>query len=145
MPDWREILSRDGPAAWRTAYRLLGNRADADECFQEACLAALEMSRRELVHNWRGLLQRLAVARSVDRLRARQRAGSRMSLFPCDQLRDDSPSPSQNAEVAELAGELDDVVHHVRQGDKSGQLVHFRQARAEDRSVTGWIVTVVAQ
>ena len=40
MPDWREILSRDGPAAWRTAYRLLGNRADADECFQEACMAA---------------------------------------------------------------------------------------------------------
>ena len=40
MPDWQEILSQDGPSAWRTAYRLLGNRADADECFQEACLAA---------------------------------------------------------------------------------------------------------
>jgi RNA polymerase sigma-70 factor (ECF subfamily) len=106
MPDWQEILSRDGPAAWRTAYRLLGNRADADECFQEACLAALEVSLREVVHNWRGLLQRLAAARSVDRLRARHRARSRMSLFPCDQLHDDSPSPPQNAEEAELAGEL---------------------------------------
>src|SRR5271157_4030771 len=74
MPDWREILSRGGPAAWRTAYRLLGNRANADECFQEACVAALVVSRRELVHNWRGLLQRLAVARSVDRLRVRKRA-----------------------------------------------------------------------
>src|SRR5208337_2441666 len=109
MPDWQEILSRDGPAAWRTVYRLLGNRAEADECFQKQCLA---------------------VARSVDRLQARQRAWSRMSLFPCDQLRDDSPSLAQNAEVAELAGKLDDVVHHVWQGDKSGQLVHFWQARA---------------
>ena len=27
MPDWPTILSRDGPAVWRTAYRLLGNRA----------------------------------------------------------------------------------------------------------------------
>jgi RNA polymerase sigma-70 factor, ECF subfamily len=106
MPDWREILSRDGPAAWRTAYQRLGNRADADECFQEACLVALEVSRREVVHNWRGLLQRLAVARSLDRLRVRWRAGSRISLFPCDQVRDHSPSPSQNVEVAELADEL---------------------------------------
>ncbi len=106
MPDWREILSRHGPAAWQTAYRLLGNRADADECFQEACLAALAVSRREVVHNWRGLLQRLATARSVDRLRARQRARSRVTLFSWNRLRDDSPSPSQNAEEAELSGEL---------------------------------------
>jgi len=52
MPDWQEILSRDGPAAWRTVYRLLGNRAEADECFQKVCLAVLEVSRREVVHNW---------------------------------------------------------------------------------------------
>jgi len=83
-----------------------GNRADADECFQEACLAALEVSRRKVVHNWRGLLQRLAAARAVGRLQAPQRARSRMSLFPCDRLRDDSPSPPRNAEEAELAGEL---------------------------------------
>jgi len=47
--------------------------------------------------------------------------------------------------AGDLAGKLDDVVHHVRQGDKSGQLVHFRQARAEDRSVAGRIVAIVAQ
>lgn len=36
MPDWRAILHRDGPAAWRAAYRLVGDRQDADECLQEA-------------------------------------------------------------------------------------------------------------
>ena len=41
MPDWQEILSRDGPPAWRAAYRITGNRADADECLQEAFLGAL--------------------------------------------------------------------------------------------------------
>ena len=41
MPDWDEILTRDGPAVWRTAYRIVGNRADADECVQEAFLSAL--------------------------------------------------------------------------------------------------------
>ena len=44
-----------------------------------------------------------------------------------------------------LAGKLDDVVHHVRQGDERGQLVHLQQARAEDRSVAGRIVAIVAQ
>ena len=64
-----------GAAVWRTAYRLLGNRADADECFQEAFLAALEVSRREPVRDWGALLRRLAAARALDRLRRRYRHG----------------------------------------------------------------------
>jgi RNA polymerase sigma-70 factor, ECF subfamily len=55
MPDWQEILSRDGGAVWQTAYRYVGNRADADECFQEAFLAAFELSRRQEIQNWRAL------------------------------------------------------------------------------------------
>jgi RNA polymerase sigma-70 factor (ECF subfamily) len=106
MPDWREILGRDGPAAWRTAFRILGNRADADECFQEACLAALEVSRREEVRHWRGLLQRLAAARAVDRLRTRAR-GRLSCTFPgWDEMSDGSPSPPERAEEAELAERL---------------------------------------
>ena len=69
MPDWQEILSRDGGAVWQTAYRYLGNRADADECFQEAFLAAFKFSRHHEVTNWRAILKRLAAARAIDRLR----------------------------------------------------------------------------
>ncbi len=32
--DWKTILERDGPTAWRAAYRLLGNAADADDCLR---------------------------------------------------------------------------------------------------------------
>jgi RNA polymerase sigma-70 factor, ECF subfamily len=110
MPDWQEILSRDGPAAWQTAFRLLGNRADADECFQEACLAALEVSRREEVRNWRGLLQRLATARAVDRLRMRRRRKLSGAISDWDEMRDGSPSPLQHAEEAELADRLRTVL-----------------------------------
>ncbi len=106
MPDWQEILVRDGPAAWQTAYRLLGNRADADDCFQEACLAAVDVSRRELVHNWRGLLQRLATLRAMDRLRSGNRARRQQPLPRWDELPDRSPDPVQHAEEAELAHEL---------------------------------------
>jgi RNA polymerase sigma factor (sigma-70 family) len=103
MPDWREILSRDGPAAWRSAYRLLGNRADADECFQEALLAAWEVSRREEVRHWRALLHRLATVRAVDRLRRRV---AHEPVADWDAVRGPAPPSSQGAEDAELSERL---------------------------------------
>jgi RNA polymerase sigma-70 factor (ECF subfamily) len=106
MPDWQEIIDRDGAAVWRTAYRLLGNRADADECFQEALLAALEISRREPVQHWRALLQRLAAARAVDRLRHRRRQGVHQPVNDWDLVRDPAVPPEQIAEDAELSERL---------------------------------------
>ncbi len=106
MPDWEAILRRDGPAVWRTAYRLLGHRADADECFQEAFLAALEVARRGPVRHWRGLLQRLAAARAVDRLRERYRRGRPRSVDDTNALGSPPPSPSRAAEDAELIEQL---------------------------------------
>lgn len=106
MPDWQEVLSSDGPAVWRTAYRLLGNAADADECFQEAFLDALEVSRRGEVRHWRGLLQRLVTARAVDRLRSNRRRGDPARVVDWAAVRDSGPSPLQSAEEAELAGRL---------------------------------------
>jgi RNA polymerase sigma-70 factor (ECF subfamily) len=102
MPDWQDILRREGPAAWRTAYRLLGNRADADDCLQDTFLAALEISRREEVRHWHGLLQHLATTRALDRLRERG-CGPRDRLADWDTVPGPSPPPSQAAEDAELA------------------------------------------
>jgi RNA polymerase sigma-70 factor (ECF subfamily) len=106
MPDWQEIVSRDGPAVWRSAYRYVGNRADADECFQEALLAAWEFSRRQQVQNWRALLIRLAAARAIDRLRRRRHQATPREVPDWNSLPDQSPSPDQSAEDAELSERL---------------------------------------
>jgi RNA polymerase sigma-70 factor (ECF subfamily) len=106
MPDWQEILSRDGPAVWQTAYRYLGNRADADECFQEAFLAAFEFSRRQEVQNWRALLKRLVAARAVDRLRRRRHQTGRREAPDWEALPDQAPTPPQVAEDAESSERL---------------------------------------
>ncbi len=113
MPDWEMIVRRDGPVVWRTAYRLLNNRADADECFQETFLAALEVARREEVGNWRALLQRLAAARAVDRLRERGRRRSREESADWSAFAGNEPQPSQNAQEAELAQRLRDALAQI--------------------------------
>jgi RNA polymerase sigma-70 factor (ECF subfamily) len=106
MVDWQAILARDGPAVWRTAFRVVGNRADADECFQEAFLGALAVARREPVENWRALLQRLAAARAIDRLRERIRRRAREQEADLDTVGGHDPPPPRQAEDAELAHQL---------------------------------------
>jgi len=106
MIDWEGILSHDGPAIWRTAWRVLGNRADADEVFQETFVAAVEYSRTHTVIHWRALLQRLATARAIDRLRRRVRRNNREMPLSIDHPQTSIPLPLQAAENAELSAKL---------------------------------------
>ncbi|HKB02878.1 MAG TPA: sigma-70 family RNA polymerase sigma factor [Gemmataceae bacterium] len=106
MPDWSAILSRDGPVVWQTAYRLLGNSADADECFQEACLAALAASGRQTVRDWRALLQRIAAARAMDRLRERYRRARHEGPGDLAAFAGSNPGPPEGATAGELAEQL---------------------------------------
>ena len=103
MPDWDAIVGQHGRLVWRTAYRLLGNHADAGDCFQETFLSALSAARRQQVENWGGFLQRLATARALDRLRHRLRQAGRggqladEATVPCP-----APGPPMQAEAQEL-------------------------------------------
>jgi RNA polymerase sigma-70 factor, ECF subfamily len=103
MPDWDAIVGQHGRLVWRTAYRLLGNHADAGDCFQETFLSALSAARRQRVENWGGFLRRLATARALDRLRHRLRqsggGGPRAdeATVPCP-----APGPPLQAEAREL-------------------------------------------
>src|SRR5687767_1790771 len=115
MTDWDGILSREGPAVWRTVYRLLGRRADAEDCFQETFLAALQAWREEAeagreVASPRALLQRLATARAIDRLRSRYRRGGREQEVDHDRGLDALPGshrgPQEHAASTELASSL---------------------------------------
>lgn len=106
MVDWDGIIDREGPAVWRTVRRLLTRRADAEECFQETFLAALELWRRQPVRSPRAALQRLATARAIDRLRHRYRAAAHLSGEPPSALPDAAPSPPERAAAAELAEAL---------------------------------------
>jgi RNA polymerase sigma-70 factor (ECF subfamily) len=119
MIDWEGMLRREGPAVWKTAWKVLGNQADADECFQEACLAAVEYSKTHEVRQWRPLLHQLATARAIDRLRQRIRRKSRESPIPQESLASAGASPLQLAQDSELAvrlrAALNDLPHKQAQ------------------------------
>lgn len=106
MADWEGIVERDGPAVWRTVYRLLGRRADAEECFQETFLAAIELWRRQPVRNPRAALLRLATARAVDRLRQRYRRAGRETAAQWDTVPHPGEGPPGEVAANELSQRL---------------------------------------
>jgi RNA polymerase sigma-70 factor (ECF subfamily) len=110
VTDWEGIVERDGPAVWRTVYRLLGRRADAEDCFQETFLAALRLWERQPVRHPRAALQRLATARAMDHLRRRYRASAHSGPCSWDSLPHPGPSPPQSAAAQELSQRLRDAL-----------------------------------
>ncbi len=112
VQDWQTIVVECGPLVWRTAYRLLGNHADAADCFQETFLAALELSRRQPVRNMSGLLVRLATTRAIDRLRQKVRQEHwQAEDRDCDET--DGRGPAEQVQAQELVGRLREAISEL--------------------------------
>ena len=122
MTNWDAIVASDGPMVWRTLWRLLADRADVEECFQETFIAALKLSRRQRVENWSAVLCSVATARAMDRLRRRYRqgahrlsggggeemAGRRLTEAPSTEA-----SPEQRAVATELSERLREALSRL--------------------------------
>jgi len=107
MTDWQRVVSEHSDAVRQTAWRLVGNEADAADCLQEAFMAAVKVSRNRRVRNWRGLLKVLATRRALDKLRSRFRESSRSDSLPdWSAVASTAPGPVQAAEAAELAARI---------------------------------------
>ena len=86
--------------------RLLLNEPDVSDCFQETFVSALEISRREKVANWGGLLQRIATLRALDQLRRRMRERSFHKTTLSQEVVWQGADPVQEAEAIELSDRL---------------------------------------
>jgi RNA polymerase sigma-70 factor (ECF subfamily) len=107
MTDWSQIVKEYGPLVWKTVRRLVDNEADGADCFQRAFISALELSRKEAIRNWPGLLRRLATARALECLRQRRRDSNRLTTLPEGSIIDrNGVGPVQAAEKSELAEQL---------------------------------------
>jgi RNA polymerase sigma-70 factor (ECF subfamily) len=108
------VVEKHGQAVWQRVYRLLGNEADAAECFQETFLSALKVSRRQYIYNFGGLLERLATTRAIDKLRQRIR-GRRLgsdSDYPSEP-EDKTPGPPVEVQRREMAVLLREAIGNL--------------------------------
>jgi RNA polymerase sigma-70 factor (ECF subfamily) len=107
MTDWDTIVREHAPLVWRTVYRLLGNEADAADCFQETFVAACRKATGGPVLNWPGLLRTTATARALDRLRRRTWQRSHTAeLTEGSGATADADDPVCQAQNAELADRM---------------------------------------
>lgn len=105
---WADIVLEHGPAVWRTVYRLVADREDAAECYQEVFLEGVRLSRSRQfekgVDNWGGLLMTIATRRGIDRLRqrvSRRRQQSSSDVSVVADRRQQSVDDVTDAELAE--------------------------------------------
>jgi RNA polymerase sigma-70 factor, ECF subfamily len=108
MIDWTQIVRDHGGTVMRVAYRLLGQEADARDCFQKTFLTAVELAGRETIRSWPAVLKRLASLTALQMLRTRIRRRPRNEPLP-DGLAATSSGSADPLEVAagsELAESL---------------------------------------
>jgi len=106
MDEWSRIVQQHGQAVYRAAWRLVGNEADAADCFQDAFVSAVTISRRTTVRSWPALLHRLVTARAIDCLRRRGKLLHLHNGRDAEQAVSPRASPLAQAQANELAGRL---------------------------------------
>jgi RNA polymerase sigma-70 factor (ECF subfamily) len=104
--NWQAIVDEHGQRVWQTAYRLLGDHADAADCFQETFLAALQISQRQQIRSFPALLTRLATTRAIDKLRERSRGQRHSKPDNWEGILSNNPGPSARVQTEELAQQL---------------------------------------
>jgi RNA polymerase sigma-70 factor (ECF subfamily) len=102
VTDWDRIVREHGPLVFATAWRILGNAADAEDVVQDVFLQVHQLHQADPVRYWVGLLRSLATCRALDRLRQRRQTVPLNGL----PLAAGGPAPDAALLEKELAGRL---------------------------------------
>jgi RNA polymerase sigma-70 factor (ECF subfamily) len=115
---YRVLVERHSQYVYRLAYRMTGNREDAEEVVQEAFLRAYQkLSQFAGNANFGTWVYRIAANYAIDRLRQRKSEDSRreqptrvvdgqVQADPLGEMKDRAPSPEQLAGSVELAEKM---------------------------------------
>jgi RNA polymerase sigma-70 factor (ECF subfamily) len=119
---YRVLVERHSAYVYRLAYRMTGNKEDAEEVVQEAFLRAYQKLQQFAGNaNFATWVYRIAANYAIDRLRQRKNEEARRELppragegepesDPLGELKDRAPSPERLAGSAQLAAKMTEAL-----------------------------------
>jgi RNA polymerase sigma factor (sigma-70 family) len=131
------LLWRHGPMVLCTCRRLLGNLADAEDCFQATflvlCRKAATISKRQSVGSW---LYKVAYRIC---LRA-QAARSRQPTCAANGMEPAAPAPFSDLEQQELRAVLDEELNRLPEKYRAPLVLHYLQGKTVEQAAQdlGW-------
>jgi RNA polymerase sigma-70 factor, ECF subfamily len=127
VTDWERIVREHGPMVFTTAWRILGQAADAEDVVQDVFMEVQRV--RVRVRCWPALLRRLTTFRSLDRLRQRK------ATVGLDGLCLFSPNgdPESHAIGRELADRLRQAIAQLPEREASVFCQRFFDERSYDQ------------
>ncbi|MGA2441772.1 MAG: sigma-70 family RNA polymerase sigma factor, partial [Tepidisphaeraceae bacterium] len=99
MDEFDRVVAQHGPAVWQTICRLVKNREDAADCFQETFVQYVQFAGKTNVEYPLALLKRIATRRAIDWIR--KRSAARRKQVPLDEQYPSREGEAWNAMAAE--------------------------------------------
>jgi RNA polymerase sigma-70 factor, ECF subfamily len=128
---FRVLVERHSHSVFRLAYRMTGNRHDAEEVVQEAFLRAYQkLEQFESRANFGTWVYRIAANYSIDRMRQRQKEESRrqtpnaedldgMEDDPLNRVPDAAPSPERLTQSVELKIQMEQALAALTNAERT--------------------------
>ncbi|AIG64349.1 RNA polymerase sigma factor SigE [Corynebacterium atypicum] len=106
MPSWAELVAEHGDSVYRLAYRLSGNKHDAEDLTQETFMRVFRSLKSYRAGAFRGWLHRITTNLFLDMVR--HRATIRMEALPEDyeRVEGDVPTPEEAYHIRHLTPAL---------------------------------------
>ena len=135
---FRVLVERHSHAAFRLAFRMIGNEQDAEDVVQESFLRAYRQLRHfESRSNFGTWLHRIVANCSMDLLRARQARRDQRHPEPLDDIAEvlpaGDPSPERSAHDAEIRRRIEDSMERLSPLERAAfTLRHYEGCSIEE-------------
>jgi RNA polymerase sigma-70 factor (ECF subfamily) len=128
---YRILVERHSHNVFRLAYRMTGNRHDAEEVVQEAFLRGYQkLGKFEARSNFGTWVYRIATNYAIDRMRQRQKEekrrqqpnaeeGDGMESDPLNRVRDEAPTPERLTQSIELRKQMEQALAALSDAERT--------------------------
>jgi RNA polymerase sigma-70 factor (ECF subfamily) len=128
---YRVLVERHSHNVFRLAYRMTGNRHDAEEVVQEAFLRGFQkLGQFAARSNFGTWVYRIAANYAIDRMRQRQKEDARrevprtedqdgMADDPLSRVKDESPTPERLTQSIELRKQMEQALATLSEAERT--------------------------